>query len=586
MRRFFIHARDGNVAMIFALCLIPLLILMGGAIDLSRQRGTEVGAQNAIDAALLAVAHEAFNLDDKELQSKGREWFDTHLINDNLDIQSFTIVRTDKQITAEVVGTIDTTFLGLMGLNKLTVKRRATVRYGLQKIEVALVLDTTGSMDGVVASTQTCNRRGCTGGQTKLAVLKEAATKMLNGLESASADSGLLDVAIVPFASYVNVGPENINAKWIDTDSDSPVAADNLVEGLNRFDLYEHLGYEWKGCVQVRPHPYDVRDTRPQTSKPETLFVPVFHPDEPDTSGPGETYPNNYVDDVTHPFGGLPVDVGGPLGSDELLLLVQNPEKYGVPAGALLLNPDVTLTLPDGTVLGRDDCPEDYDKDNGYGNNDCPDPLNPAEWTTVTIHPNYTYFSDVDSTIGPDYNCEMRPITPLTDDWDTLRSEISGLAASGSTNITEGVMWGWRVLSPGLPFKEGDAYAKDTRKILILLSDGNNMIVRRDGKAGESDFSAYGYLANERLDGTDEDSSQAEILDAMDDLTLEACTNIKAKGIRIITIRLDLTDARSEKVLSSCASSPEDFVDVQNTAELVTAFEKITDDITQLYLSE
>ena len=578
MRRFLTNARDGNVAMIFALCLLPLMLLMGGAVDLSRQRGGEVGAQNALDAALLAVAHQALDKDEKELTSKGREWFDAHMTNSNLEIQSFTIVKNGKVLEAEVVGTVDTTLLGLMGIEKLTVRRRAQVRFGVQKVEVALVLDTTGSMEGIASETQSCNRRGCSGGQTKLAILKESATNMMNSLETASAGTGQIQVSIVPFATYVNVGPENIDENWIDSDAKSPVHADNLVEDLNRFDLYNHMGFVWKGCVQVRPHPHDVKDTKPRTSKPETLFVPVFYPDEGDKTGWYESYPNNYVDDAD-PLSDLQLD--GVLDGVDLndpLLDLTNPTKYGLPESVLL------LLL--GSTYDRDDCEDSIDDNAGFGNNSCADPLNPANWTPVTIHSNYQYYSDVKTTIGPEFSCEMGPLTTLTNDWGTLRTRISELNASGSTNITEGVTWGWRTLSPGAPFREGDAYSKGTKKVLILLSDGNNMIVKRDGQPGASDFSAYGYLANERLDGTDEDSSQGEILDAMDDLTLEACDNIKAEGIRIITIRLDLTDDRSERILSKCASSPEDYIDVKNATELTDAFAAITDDITQLYLSE
>lgn len=532
------------------------------------------------------MAHEALGRNNQQLTKDGREWFDAHLINSNLDITSFQITKDGQVITAEVVGTVDTTFLAIMGLDKLTVRRTASVKFGIQKVEVALVLDTTGSMANNVSGSG-----GGHGGLppvTKLAALKSAATTMMNSLETASDGSGQLEVGIVPFATYVNVGPDNIDEKWIDSEAKSPMHSDNLIEGLSRFDLMKHLGYDWKGCVMARPHPHDVKDSAPKTSKPETLFVPLFHPDEPDPKNWWESqpWPNNYVDDADAPFDGLVNDVTGALGIDDPLLILANPEKYGLPASAVIYLDDYTFTTADGTVLGRDDCPEDYDNDNGYGNNDCPDVFDSSNWVEVSINPTYTYFSDVTSTIGPEFSCEMGALSTLSSNWDALRTQINGLTASGSTNITEGVMWGWRVLSSKKPLKQGDNYTKNTRKILVLLSDGNNMIKRRDDHPGKSDFSAYGYIANERLDGIDGDSSQNDILDRMDELTLEACSNIKAEGIRIITIRLDLTDARSEKILSTCASSPADYIDAKDTADLENAFAMITDDITQLYLSK
>ncbi len=583
----FVKSTRGNVAMIFALCLLPLLVLMGGAVDLSRQRGGEVGAQNAIDAALLAVAHKAMTMSDEELTKEGQAFFETQLMGSNLQITSFTITKTGEVLNAEVIGKVETTFLAIMGLDALTVRRQASVQFGVKGVEIALVLDTTGSMEGKVSGTN----------KTKISVLRDAAVRMMNQLEAADAGRGKLPVSIVPFATYVNVGPQNANEDWMDTDAESPIHGDNIGDELNRFDLMEHLGFEWQGCVQVRPHPHDVEDTKPTSLNPETLFVPLFHPDEPDDRS---KYPNSYVSD------------GYSLGNSVLDLI--NPTKYGVPYDILSslydaspvenlgLDSQLDKTLesvlrilelrglaapgndPGDEEYGRDDCLGSWDKDNGYGNNTCPS-RNTASWNKVRILRNYRFFSDVDTPIGPNFNCDTNPITPLTSNYETLRKEIRALKAAGSTNITEGITWGWRTLSNSAPFKEGASYSADVSKVLVLLSDGNNMVKERDGNVGGSDFSAYGYLINERLEGTDDHSDQGDILDAMDELTLEACSNIKAKGIRVITIRLDLTDDRSEKILSQCASSPRDYMNASNSQELANAFQKITEEVTQLYLS-
>ncbi|MFC6197029.1 pilus assembly protein TadG-related protein [Ponticaulis profundi] len=550
--------RDGNVAMIFAICLIPLMVLMGAAIDMSRQRGNSVAAQNAIDAALLAVAHEAFGMKEEDIQGKARKWFTNQLNGAPVTIEQFVIVKGDRKLTADVTVSMDTTFLSIMGIKKLRFTRHASVLFGIKKVEMALVLDTTGSM-----------LQKPTGSHlNKLKIMQKAATDMMTQLEDLPNSAGQIEVAIVPFATYVNVGKENAKAKWMDTKALSSVHGDNLVDGLNRFDLYDHLGYEWKGCVQARPAPYDVDDTTPRKNKPDTLYVPLFHPDETDSRW-REQFPNNYVSDASS-LGSAFLDIG-------------NPMKYGLPENV--------LKLMDGYVYAsdydRDDCEGSEDDNEGYGNNDCEfgDPLKVSNWTTVETKPTYTYFSDVFSSTGPSYNCEMRPITPLTSRFSDLRKEIDALSASGSTNLAQGMVWGWRALSPEEPFSEGDAFTDEVEKVVVLLSDGNNMVVERN-KAGGSDFSAYGYLENERLEGTTSRSTQKDILDAMDERTLTSCANAKEAGIRIITIRLDLADERSEKVLKTCASSPDDYLDVQDGSKLGDAFKQITEKVTLLYLSE
>ena len=37
----------------------------------------------------------------------------------------------------------------------------------------------------------------------------------------------------------------------------------------------------WKGCVEARPGAFNISDTPPDPSKPDTLFVPYFAPDDP-----------------------------------------------------------------------------------------------------------------------------------------------------------------------------------------------------------------------------------------------------------------------------------------------------------------
>ena len=59
-----------------------------------------------------------------------------------------------------------------------------------------------------------------------------------------------------------------------------------LATGASRFQLYSNLGQKWPGCVETRyaaGKDYDVDDTPADPANPETLFVPTFAIDEPDT---------------------------------------------------------------------------------------------------------------------------------------------------------------------------------------------------------------------------------------------------------------------------------------------------------------
>ncbi|MAT33803.1 MAG: hypothetical protein CMK06_01445 [Ponticaulis sp.] len=570
MDRFFFNQR-GNVAMIFALCLLPLIVMMGGAVDMSRQRSGESRAQEAIDAALLAVARNADGKTDAQLTKAARRWFETHMGDTVFDIDSFSVVRVGDGLRANVTGGVDTAFLGLIGIGELKVNRTAEIEIGLTKIELVMALDTTGSM----AETPSGQSK------TKLESLEDAALQMVTTLDDLSEDDSLIEIGVVPFATYVNVGSNNADASWMDTQAKSEIHGDNLVNGLNRFDLYEHLGYTWKGCVMARIAPHDVQDTKPTPSKPETLFVPLFHPDEPDKAGWREDYPNNYVDDVQS-IGSTLLDVG-------------NPVKYGLPWSVITLMDDLSETQKRLLLAAHEDdgdeCGDEEDDNQGRGQ-ECNkgkgkggNPLNPNKWHTVELHDNYQYYSNMDTEIGPSFSCDMSPILPLTSNYLEVRKTIKALKASGSTNISEGVAWAWRALSPEAPFMEGDRFTRRVQKVMVLLSDGNNSIATRSGHFGGTDYSAYGYMENERLEGVDGWYDQKEILDAMDKRTKLVCQNAKQAGVRIFVIRLAQEDERSEKLLKGCASSKDDFIDVQESDDLDVAFREIADKISNLRIS-
>ena len=261
---------------------------------------------------------------------------------------------------------------------------------------------------------------------------------------------------------------------------------------------------------------------------PATLFVPLFNPDEPDDPA---SYPNTFVSDAGF---GSPFDVTGDVA------------KYGI-------NPSDVA----------------------------------APWTPVARTPTYAYYVNYFEPVGPGFPCASRPVTPLTSNRTVVKTEINALAAAGNTNTTEGLMWAWRVVSPGAPFTQGASYADaSTTKIIILLSDGNNFINARTDDLG-SDYSAYGYVANGRLPGASAGQTQVEIETALDARTALACQNIKAAGIELYTIRFDLAgDVRSGALLSACATAPRYYLDVPDSAQLDTAFRRIADEIIQLHITK
>jgi len=188
------------------------------------------------------------------------------------------------------------------------------------------------------------------------------------------------------------------------------------------------------------------------------------------------------------------------------------------------------------------------------------------------------------STRGPNMSC-ANPLVPLTNNRDYLLDRIRGMKAwnNSGTNAAAGLSWGWRVLSPTPPFTTGKAYDDpDYKKALILLTDGENTIFGGWNSHNRSNYSSYGYLAQERL-GT---SNRGTAANRINDKVAELCTNIKAQGIRIYTITFRLNSNSVREVFRNCASEPKLYFDSPSNEELRTVFQKIAQDLSNLRISK
>lgn len=127
------------------------------------------------------------------------------------------------------------------------------------------------------------------------------------------------------------------------------------------------------------------------------------------------------------------------------------------------------------------------------------------------------------SSNGPNFNCDISPITPLTNVEFDLREAIDNMVATGYTNITQGIAWGWHVLSPTAPFEEGAEYTdKEWKKYIIVMTDGDNNWGNYSSH-NETRYTGYGFVAQGRLGVTDNSDAKA----ALDDRTRDVCTNAK-----------------------------------------------------------
>lgn len=529
---------SGNFGLIFGILAVPVMLAGGLAVDYVGLSVEKSELQNAADSAALAIAREGNITDDQALEIAH------NTIAANYGFTAAQITVNMKDGIASVDATIDKplVFGGFMGKKSAPVSVAAEATYAYTKYEIALVLDTTGSMEG-----------------GKMASMQNAVIGLVDGMASLGLQKDQIKFALVPYAGFVDVGPEygakidlsgkvkQAAAPWIDQDAVAPIPQADLPDGFSRFALFEHLKVKWPGCVETRVANgktlHDVDDTVPNANDPSSLFTPFFAIDEPDDKW---QYPNSYLPDDG-------VAVKGKKASEAAK--IDQLSRYGrVGTYTKPKNTDEALSLT-------------------------------YKWKKPKVDSSPSnYYSNKNDPKGPGFGCEVEPLVPLTTDFKDITKTVKKLKANGSTNMLEGVMWGWRVLSSREPFTDGaDKSDSSVEKIIIFLTDGQNSFGNLNNEL-KSGYTSMGYLVDGRLDNLTAASS-GQTNDALDKKTLAACTNAKNDGINIYTIRLEEPDVATGNLLSECASSKSQFFDAPSRSQLAPIFEAIKKGVVKLRLT-
>jgi hypothetical protein len=89
---------------------------------------------------------------------------------------------------------------------------------------------------------------------------------------------------------------------------------------------------------------------------------------------------------------------------------------------------------------------------------------------------NVNFSENPPNTSGPNMACPDE-LLRLSDDRAKVLNKIKGLSHwnGGGTVSSEGIMWGWRTLSPKLPLADAKPYGtKNHKKIMVVMTDGEN----------------------------------------------------------------------------------------------------------------
>lgn len=406
--------RSGSYAVIFAISLVPILIAIGAAVDLSQAYIVKQRLTRALDAAGLAVGGMT-GLTTAELQVAAQNFFNANYPASKIGTPATLVVTSNANTVALTVSaTMPTSIMGIVGVDTLQISAKSQITRMGKKLEVALVLDTTGSM----------------GSSSKLTTMQSAAKNLIDTVSAAAVNPGDVKIAIVPFTVDVKVGTTYKNADWI----------------------------KWN-----------------------------WMPQQCGWSG----YGRNRQWQCTDP----------------------NPKKNSW----------------EGCVIDRD---QNYDVSNVAAN-----PFNDA-----TLYP------------ADDDNCVSQQLMPLSTDWTALKAKINSLNASGNTNTTIGLVWGWQLVSQGSTLSSAAPPANNLDKVIVFLTDGDNT---------QNRFT----------------TSQSSI----DSRTSAVCTAIKASGVIVYTIRVM---NGNETLLKNCASDVGKYYSVTSASQLTTVFASIAQALSNLRVSQ
>ncbi|MDB5716507.1 MAG: TadE/TadG family protein [Sphingomonadales bacterium] len=284
----FRRSSGGNIAITFAIALLPLLGFVGAAVDYTRAASARSAMQVALDSAALMIAKDdaTGSMTATQVTAKARAYFlavysNTDAANIGVAALYSNTPTVGSQIVLTGTATVATAFMKVLGTPTLNLNISSTAAWGMTKLRVAMALDNTGSMSS----------------DNKMSALKTATNNLIDQLSASAQNNGDVYISIVPFANVVNFGTAYKNSGYIDWSNWS--TSGSIEEDWTCSSKYNSKNQtmlcgssnnninSWNGCVMDRTQSYDVQITPPtstvtdfpadQSSYCPTVMVPLSY---------------------------------------------------------------------------------------------------------------------------------------------------------------------------------------------------------------------------------------------------------------------------------------------------------------------
>ncbi len=252
--RRFLRDENGASMPLTAAVLLPLMGFIGLGTDAARGYLVKARLGDALDAAVLAAAHEK---ETDQLQAELQKYFNANFppgyMGTTVTLHEAELSGdADEIINISASAVMNTTFMGLFGFKQLGIGTATEVTRQTVNMDVVLSMDMSGSMGNSDGS-----------GSTRIAAARTAANTLVDILYGNQTTTSLLNVGLVPWNGAVNVWLNGTTSydRTLTTTTTVP-SFENPWEGENQTLIYSNPVTpvpllanpwdSWEGCVFAR----------------------------------------------------------------------------------------------------------------------------------------------------------------------------------------------------------------------------------------------------------------------------------------------------------------------------------------------
>lgn len=634
--------RRGNVAILFALALPTLVMVVLGGIDIQRVTTVRANLQDALDAATLAAARSPY-VEDDDLTEVGlnvlkanMQGFPGVTIDDSairFKLENGEIVVANATVDVKtLVANIVLPPYGKILDDTLPVGAHSEVNRSTKDVEVALVLDITGSMSG-----------------SRIRDLKTAANDLVDIVVQDEERQAVTRtrIALVPYSMGVNAGDYAAAARGdirgrtdidaADWGTGSTKAVSGVTKGTQTTVKANAHGFQNNDYVWLT----GVSSSGGGSSLASRVNNKAYRVQRVDANNVRlQTWNgSSWVDYSTSGYNNY--SSGGTLRKCVVSTceVVATSANHGLQTGENIRIADVRGL----TVLNSDNrSATRLDKDTFVVNGLLPDSVGSQTYSSASADyvqclelgcqfykfTNYygaTRIQEVSTCVSErigtngysetapgsapvglaypssDNKCLGSKILPLTYKKDDLKSQINGYSPVGSTAGQIGVEWGWYMVSPvfGAIFPSDnrpDPYDAQKRlKVVILMTDGefntpycNGVVAGAISGSGD----ANQHIGCPQYTGSNLRNQPVGQYSNPFARSVEMCKQMKAAGVIVYTVGFDISSSSggagvdtAKEVMQQCATNSDHVYLPENGASLKSAFGAIGRSISQLRIT-